>query len=147
MGTLNIQRSASHFCRDTCTKCPAVRRLFAVSNAAGKPVDFARAFWTPPLSPVAALCLERKQIEAIGMQPLVSLTDHDNVDAPMSLHVTTDPAEVPVSVEWTMPFERSILHLGIHKKTAKFCPNNRSTSDNSRTSKTYFRNNVVFARP
>ena len=86
-------------------------------------VDFARAFWTPPLSPAAALALEREQIANLGLRPLVSLTDHDNIEAGMTLQVTADRSEVPVSVEWTVPYERSILHFGVHN-----LPRNRERS-------------------
>src|ERR1700742_261301 len=44
-------------------------------------VDFARAFWTPPLAPGCALRLERKQIAECGLTPIVSLTDHDSIEA------------------------------------------------------------------
>ena len=77
-------------------------------------VDFSRAYWTPPLTPASALRLERKQIAGLGLRPLVSLTDHDNIEAGMALQVASDGSEVPVSVEWTVPYRRSILHLGIH---------------------------------
>ena len=77
-------------------------------------VDFSRAYWTPPLTPASALWVERKQIAKLGLRPLVSLTDHDNIQAAMALQVTADCQEVPVSVEWTVPFHRSILHLGVH---------------------------------
>ena len=81
-------------------------------------VDFARAYWTPPLTPASALRLEQKQIEAQGLRPLVSLTDHDSIQAGMALQVTADSREVPLSVEWTVPYHRSILHLGIHNLPA-----------------------------
>ena len=77
-------------------------------------VDFSRAYWTPPLSPASALRLEREQIAKLGLHPLVSLTDHDNMEAGATLQVATSPSEVPVSVEWTVPYDRSIFHLGIH---------------------------------
>jgi hypothetical protein len=93
---------------------PGISQLVSHYERRPKPVDFARAFWTPPLSPASALSLERRQITNLGLKPLVSLTDHDNIEAGVSLAVTADPDEVPVSVEWTVPFERSIFHLGIH---------------------------------
>jgi hypothetical protein len=77
-------------------------------------VDFSRAYWTPPLTPASALAIERQQILNLGLRPLVSLTDHDNVQAGMALQVTADSREVPVSVEWTVPYHRSILHFGVH---------------------------------
>jgi hypothetical protein len=77
-------------------------------------VDFARAYWTPPLSPAAALRLEKGQIEGLALHPIVSLTDHDDIEAGLALQVAHDRADTPVSVEWTVPYHRSILHLGIH---------------------------------
>jgi hypothetical protein len=71
-------------------------------------VDFSRAYWTPPLTPASAMRLERAQIANLGLRPLVSLTDHDKIDAGLALK------DEPISVEWTVPYERSILHLGIH---------------------------------
>jgi hypothetical protein len=81
-------------------------------------VDFSRAYWTPPLSPAAALRLESGQIERLGLQPLVSLTDHDDIEAGLALQVTHDRGATPVSVEWTVPYGASILHLGIHNLPA-----------------------------
>ena len=77
-------------------------------------VDFSRAYWTPPLSPTGALQLERAQIAKLGLHPLVSLTDHDNIEAGATLQVAATASEVPVSVEWTVPYHGSIFHLGIH---------------------------------
>ncbi|HUA62274.1 MAG TPA: hypothetical protein VML19_26195 [Verrucomicrobiae bacterium] len=76
--------------------------------------DFARAYWTPPLTPASALALEREQIVKLGLRPIVSLTDHDNLEAGMALQVTADRRRVPISVEWTVPYRRTIFHLGIH---------------------------------
>ena len=77
-------------------------------------VDFARAYWTPPLSPASALRLERGQIAGLGIAPLVSLTDHDDIEAGLALQVTEQRDRVPISVEWTVPYRQSIFHLGIH---------------------------------
>jgi hypothetical protein len=83
------------------------------------PVDFARAFWTPPLSPASALGLERKQIEERGLAPIVSLTDHDSIDACLSLQEREGNGQTPISVEWTVPYGQSIFHLGIHNLPAR----------------------------
>jgi hypothetical protein len=45
---------------------------------------------------------------------MVSLTDHDNLEAGLALGITADPRETPVSVEWTVPYERSFFHVGVH---------------------------------
>jgi hypothetical protein len=76
--------------------------------------DFSRAWWTPPLSPSSAFNLEREQIARLGLRPMVSLTDHDNIQAGLALGVALPPDEIPVSVEWTVPYARSIFHLGVH---------------------------------
>ncbi len=86
---------------------PGVSQILAAHERGPWRVNFANAWWTPPLSPEAALKLEERQIENAGLRPLVSLTDHDNIEAGLSL-------EAPVSVEWTVPYERSIFHFGIH---------------------------------
>jgi hypothetical protein len=77
-------------------------------------VDFARAFWTPPLAPACALRLERKQISDRSLAPIVSLTDHDSIEAGFELQEGNRNGDTPISVEWTVPYERSFLHLGIH---------------------------------
>lgn len=91
---------------------PVVSQVVRLYQRAG--VDFSRAYWTPPLSPAAALSIEREQIGNLDLQPLVSLTDHDSIEAGLSLQVTCDRRENPVSVEWTVPYEGSILLFGIH---------------------------------
>ena len=59
--------------------------------------------------------MERRQIsETLGLAPLVSLSDHDSIEAAMHLHVVEKPETVPVSVEWTVPFGPSFFHLGVH---------------------------------
>jgi predicted metal-dependent phosphoesterase TrpH len=95
-------------------QAPGISQIVSGYERGPEPVDFARAYWTPPLSPASALRVERKQIENMDLRPLVSLTDHDDIRAGMSLQVASDPREVPVSVEWTVPYARSIFHLGIH---------------------------------
>jgi hypothetical protein len=93
---------------------PGVSLILDGYEKGPEPVDFNRSWWTPPLSPASALRLEQDQIAGIGLRPLVSLTDHDTIEAGMSLQVTAGPRQVPVSVEWTVPYERSILHIGVH---------------------------------
>lgn len=79
------------------------------------PVDFSRAYWTSPLTPRSAFELERNQIEdVLELAGLVSLTDHDSIQAPAQLRMATDSAEVPLSLEWSVPTDGTIFHLGIH---------------------------------
>jgi hypothetical protein len=79
------------------------------------PVDFARAYWTPPLTPKLAYETEKSQIEnTLGLKSLVSLTDHDNIEASVWLRTVRETAHAPISVEWSVPFAGTIFHLGVH---------------------------------
>jgi len=93
---------------------PLVQRYQQPGAGGNASIDFSRAFWTPPLSPAAALRLEQEQIGRLALEPIVSLTDHDDIEAGTVLQVTANRQQVPVSVEWTVPYQASILHLGIH---------------------------------
>jgi hypothetical protein len=78
-------------------------------------VDFSRIYWTPPLSPREALELERRQIEtSLGLPALVSLTDHDNIEAGLHLQMLPGTSRVPISVEWSVPYDGTVFHLGVH---------------------------------
>jgi hypothetical protein len=83
----------------------------------GIQLELAKGYWTPPLCPRSAFELEKNQIEQrLGMQALVSLSDHDCVDAPMLLRVAMQ--ETPISLEWTVPFQTAKFHLGVHNLPA-----------------------------
>lgn len=80
----------------------------------GKKLDFSRAYWTAPISPLQAYEIEKGQIEdALDLASMVSLTDHDDIEAGMCLH-SNDPRHIPVSLEWTIPFPPAYLHVGVH---------------------------------
>jgi hypothetical protein len=80
------------------------------------PVNYTAAYWTPPLTPRLAFDLESKQIHnKLRLMPLVSITDHDNINAPMLLRTVASARHIPVSVEWTAPYGGDqAFHLGIH---------------------------------
>jgi hypothetical protein len=79
------------------------------------PVDLVKAHWTPPLHPKAAFEVERNQIEVVlGLMGFVSLTDHDTIEAPALLRMVADTKEVPLSLEWSVPFGEAVFHLGVH---------------------------------
>jgi hypothetical protein len=77
-------------------------------------LDFLSAHWRPPLLPKMAFDLERAQIEALGLEAMISITDHDNIQAPLLLRTISAARRIPVSVEWTTPFGKTAFHLGIH---------------------------------
>lgn len=78
----------------------------------GHEISFLRAFWQPPLAAHAAYDLEAAQIrDTLGLNPIVALSDHDNLEACADLHAIG--VAVPYSLEWTVPYETTVFHLGI----------------------------------
>ena len=87
------------------------------------PVDFSRAYWTSSLTPKRAFDLEKSQIEnLLGLGSLVSLTDHDSIQAPEVLRTATETAEIPISLEWSVPFRGTVFHLGLHNLPSSTAP-------------------------
>ena len=81
--------------------------------------SFGDSFWTPPLTPRQAYRLEEKQIQRkLKLPALVSLTDHDDIRAGAQLQVLERFKNVPISTEWTIPFEGTFFHLGVHNMPA-----------------------------
>ena len=77
--------------------------------------NYALSYWTPPLTPRLAFELEQRQIEEnLQLPGMVSITDHDCINAPMLLRSVPSARHIPVSVEWTVPIGNSAFHLGIH---------------------------------
>jgi hypothetical protein len=78
-------------------------------------VDFSQAYWTPPLPPKLAFEVESNQIETqLELISLVSLTDHDSIGAPSALRQLPDSVQIPFAVEWSVPYEGAVFHLGVH---------------------------------
>lgn len=81
----------------------------------GSPLDLKRAWWTPPIAPRDAWLLEKNHIERrLQLNPLVSLTDHDDIEAPLGLRVLEEFRDLPISFEWTVPYGPTFFHLGVH---------------------------------
>lgn len=97
---------------------PGLQHVFAhydrKSESAGVKLDFVRGHWRPPLVPVMAYALEAGQIQGQGLQALVSITDHDTIAAPQLLRSLPESRGIPVSLEWTVPYGATELHLGVH---------------------------------
>jgi len=90
-------------------------RLRKCKQKTGVHVDLSRSYWTPPLNPRMAFDLESAQISELGLNSLVSITDHDNIEAPLLLQTLKGTAEqVPLSMEWSVPFGKVLFHLGVH---------------------------------
>ncbi len=97
---------------------PGLKSIFAhyerKSRSRDFKLDFVSAHWRPPLLPKMAYDVEHQQIQNLHLEPLVSITDHDNIEAPMLLRTVASSRHIPVSVEWTAPFGATEFHLGIH---------------------------------
>jgi hypothetical protein len=97
---------------------PGLKRVFdyyaACSARHGVALDFERANWRPPLQPKMAYDLEARQIQRLGLNSLVSITDHDTIEAAMLLRTVPSSRHIPVSLEWSVGYGQTIFHLGIH---------------------------------
>lgn len=80
----------------------------------GKGIDFSTAYWSPPLTPQQVCDIEKDQINKAGLDAIVSLTDHDSIDANIEVNEQTQNAKAPISLEWTVPFEYGFFHVGVH---------------------------------
>src|SRR5215813_2887844 len=77
----------------------------------GKGIDFSTAYWSPPLTAERVYAIEKSQIENAGLRSIVSLTDHDSIDANIEINQSET---APISLEWTVPFEFGFFHVGVH---------------------------------
>jgi hypothetical protein len=118
--------SHSECSRETLEFIPRVaRRIPVVSNCFerglaeyqslnGRPLDFGEWYFRPPVSPAALIDSEQAQLQQrLDLPGLVSLTDHDTVEGPLTLRAN-GRTDVPLSFEWSVPFENSMFHLGVH---------------------------------
>ncbi len=94
---------------------PLMARLERRSEANhGMRVNYAAGYWTPPMTPKLAFDLEKGQIEQLDLAPMVSLSDHDTIAAPIMLRSLSSERKIPVSVEWSVPYGAQSFHLGVH---------------------------------
>ena len=82
-------------------------------------IDFSTAYWTPPLTPELVYSTEKEQINEAGLNAIVSITDHDSIEANLIVNSVNPTPGAPVSMEWTVPFDRGFFHLGIHNLPPK----------------------------
>ena len=80
----------------------------------GVRIDYAASYWTPPMTPKLAFDLESRQVEKLNLSAMVSITDHDTIQAPMLLRTVPSARQIPVSVEWSAPYGEQSFHLGVH---------------------------------
>ena len=123
-GHTNHSKESLYFIAEFAGKHPLLRWALAGQERRARDisaitVDFSKAYWTPPVTPLAAYRLEKDQIEnQLGLASMVSLTDHDNIEAPTFLRVMPETQQIPVSIEWTVPFRDIDIHIGLHNLPA-----------------------------
>ena len=116
----NQSRETLDFLANFGNQFPVMRPLMArmerrAEQNHGVRINYAASYWTPPMTPKLAFDLEWKQIERLDVAPMVSITDHDNIKAPMLLRTVPSARQIPVSVEWSAPYGgMQAFHLGVH---------------------------------
>ncbi len=116
----NQSKETLDFLANVGNQYPAIRPFLArlERNSAdnhGVCVNYSASYWTPPLTPKLAFDLESRQIEQLDLAPMVSISDHDNINAPMLLRTVPSARQIPVSVEWSVPYGGvQAFHLGVH---------------------------------
>jgi hypothetical protein len=86
-----------------------------IEQVHGMKANYAESYWTPPMTPRLAFDLESRQIENMGLASMVSITDHDNIHASMLLRSVPSACQIPISLEWTVPYGGvQAFHLGVH---------------------------------
>jgi hypothetical protein len=116
----NQSRETLDFLANFGNQYPVMRPLMARSERRalemhGIRIDYTRSYWTPPMTPKLAFDLESRQIQKLGLDSMVSLSDHDNINAPMLLRSVPSARQIPVSVEWSAPYGGAqSFHLGVH---------------------------------
>jgi hypothetical protein len=104
---------------DACRFVPLVDRMVrgydrSCRRNRGFALDFETAHWRPPLVPRMAWDLEQAQIRSLGLRALISITDHDDMGAPLLLRTIPSARHIPLSLEWSVPFGKTAFHLGVH---------------------------------
>ncbi|MEP6850832.1 MAG: hypothetical protein ABI999_18380 [Acidobacteriota bacterium] len=80
----------------------------------GRAPDFSNAYWSPPLTSEKVFEIEKNQINQVGLEAIVSITDHDSIDGNMRMNAEAAHPAAPISLEWTVPFDYGYFHVGVH---------------------------------
>jgi len=115
----NQSKETLDFLANLGNQYPLIRPLLArletrAESIHGVKINYAASYWTPPMTPKLAFDLESNQIQKLGIASMVSITDHDTIQAPMLLRTVPSARQIPVSVEWSAPYGIQSFHLGIH---------------------------------
>lgn len=129
----NRSRESLDFLPSWVRDVPVLGRLWERERARqrssnGGDLDLSRGFWCPPASPLEVLDSEVAEVRRrLGLDALVSLTDHDSFDAPLALNALDSAAAVPLSIEWTVHSRSGRFHLGVHNVPLELAWNHAAT--------------------
>ncbi|MEP6900881.1 MAG: hypothetical protein ABJA66_03965 [Actinomycetota bacterium] len=87
------------------------RRYF---DREGKLPNFSNGYWSPPLTGDQVFQSEKAQLNKAGLEAVISITDHDCIEANLELNEQISNTQAPISMEWTVPFKDAFFHVGIH---------------------------------
>ncbi len=79
----------------------------------GSRPNFNLGHWEPPLDPHQLIESESVSLESLDLEPIVSITDHDSIQAGLDLRDSGGDCH-PISMEWTVPFGEAYFHVGVH---------------------------------
>ncbi len=102
-----------------CEKLPIISYYWRTERAKyiereQRDIDFTTGFWSPPLTAQEVFDIEKEQINSAGLDAVISLTDHDSINANLSVNENSENEVAPISLEWTVPFEYGFFHVGVH---------------------------------
>jgi hypothetical protein len=114
-----FSRETLEFLPGLAGKVPILSRLFEgrlakYAETHGRPLDLSRTYWRPPLVPHQVVDSETAFVERrFELPAVVALTDHDTIAGSAALRTSAAPAS-SCSLEWTVPWGGTTLHLGVH---------------------------------
>ena len=85
----------------------------------GRLPNFNLGYWEPPLTARQVYESESENLASIGLNAIVSITDHDSIQAGRDLRDEKVDPNAPISLEWTVPFRNAYFHLGIHNQIGR----------------------------
>lgn len=80
--------------------------------------NFKKGYWTPPLDARDVYDSEQASMTKLGLDAIVSITDHDSINAGLELRDSVGSERAPISLEWTVPYENAFFHVGVHNLPA-----------------------------
>lgn len=80
----------------------------------GQSPDLSLGYWEPPLTGSQVFESERASIRSLGLDSMVSITDHDTIQENLELPSNVPTSVAPISMEWTVRYGEAYFHLGIH---------------------------------